>query len=637
MPKKKEKKGDIAKYFIRRERTEKAGGGTMTDPSKMFQLNRMEGTGQGEAGPTHDTDGTTHTITNKTHEERGKITDEESACVYGGTEGDRKGERDARLGPQKSKSPQKTTPSDDEVTWGTLPFPRPKEEAKLGRESGVASKHVPEEDGVASMGASWRAAEVRGDPTRTQVSTRGGTTKTRRGLVKTTSKRKDKTGKGEEEPTRRRSDKEGLKILYINAGKHERAVEEVSRLHRTDDIIIVGETPMVDEQPIEIEGYATIASEGRTDVSAYVKESRQYMIRSTETSEGHVTITTRGGWKVVGIYSRGEEGVETLPKVQGNKMIWIRDFNVRHKMWYDTGDKGRSSTDKKGRALLSWATRKGMKEIGRKEHARKQGLELPSKIDLIFTNADAKAYPPQEIANSDHNAIAVKIEGWAGREEEERRKTNYRGCNWEDIQEKMKKQRRPTTAEDFQRMMDEIAADLPKQKGNGQNRLPADLLRLRRETRKKARQGEKHEEYHALRNEYREKLKEYINSGTEKQLEDADETGVYQLSKRGRRKKVMQYLEKEGRLYRDREEMAECIAKHQGAGERREEEEEIWREVKEVEEWEIQDAVKRSPVGSANGADDIPIRMIQAANKAHPGALREIYTGILRRGKHPEI
>ena len=211
---------------------------------------------------------------------------------------------------------------------------------------------------------------------------------------------------------------------------------------------------MVDEQPIEIEGYATIGGEGKTDVSAYVKESKQYMIRSTETLKGHVTITMRGGWKVVGIYSRGEEGVGTLPKVQGSKMVWIGDFNARNKIWYDAGDKGRSSTDKKGRALLNWATGKGMKEIGRKEHTRKQGLELPSKIDLIFTNAEAKAYPPQEIANSDHSAIAVNIEEWAGREEEDRRKTNYRGCDWEDIQERMKKRKRPTTVEEFQEMMD---------------------------------------------------------------------------------------------------------------------------------------------------------------------------------------
>ena len=109
------------------------------------------------------------------------------------------------------------------------------------------------------------------------------------------------------------------------------------------------------------------------------------------------------------------------------------------------------------------------------------------------------------------------------------------------------------------------------------------------------------------------------------------------MNKRGKRKRVMQYLEREGKIYKKREEMAKCIAEHQGAGERKEEEEEIWRKVKEVEEWEIQDATRRCPAGSANGADDILIRLIQAANKAHPGALREIYTGILRRGKHPEI
>ena len=394
MSRKKEKKGDIAKYFIRRERTEEARGGTITDPSRMFQLNRMEGTGQGEAGPTHDTNRTTHNKTNEGHEKEGKTTNEINAHAYGRMKGDRKGERDARLGPRKSKSPQKATPSDDEETWGTLPFPRPKEEAKLGRGSGVASKHVPEEDGAASMGASWRAAEVRGDPTRTQVATREGSTRERGGLVETTPKRKDKTGKGEEEPTRRRKEKEGLKIIYINAGKHERAVEEVSKLHQTDDIIFVGETPLQDDQPMEIEGYATITEEGRTDICAYIKETRQHMIESAETSRGHIIITTRGGWKIIGVYSRGEEEIHTLPQVQADKMIWIGDFNARHVAWYDAGNKGRSSTDKKGRELHRWATRKGMREIGEKEHTRRQGTELPSKIDLIFTNAGAKSYPP---------------------------------------------------------------------------------------------------------------------------------------------------------------------------------------------------------------------------------------------------
>ena len=648
MPRKKEKKGDIAKYFIRKGGEVEARGGTTTDPSRMFHLNRMEGTGQGEAGPTHNTtqrDTTQHTTSQKSKDQtnqgythgNGDKTRDESAYDYGRTEGDRKGKRDARLGPQKSKSPQKATPSDDEVTWGTPTFPRSKEKEKLERGSGEASKHVPEEDGVASMGASWRAAEVWGDPTRTRVATRGGTPTERGGLVKTTPKRKDKTGKGQEEPTRRRKEREGLKILYLNAGKHERALEEVSRLHRADDIIILGETPLLDDQPIEIEGYATIAEEGRTDICAYIKEARQHMIEGAETSKGHIIITTRGGWKIVGIYSRGEEGIDTLPPTQTDTMIWMGDFNARHATWYDAGRKGRSSTDKKGRELLRWATRKGMREIGRKEHTRKQGTELPSKIDLIFTNAKAETYPPQEIANSDHSAITAKIEEWAGKEGTVNRKADYRKCDWERIKEKMGKAKRPTTGKEFQKIMDDAISNLPRKRGDGQNRLPIDLLQLRRETRKMARKKEKHEEYHVLRNQYREKLRDFVNSGVEKQLEEADETGVYQLSKRGKRKRVMQYLKREGKVYRKREELARCIAEHQGAGEKREEEEEERKDIGEVEEWEIQDAMRRSPANSANGADDAPLRMVQTANEAHPGALREIYTDILRRGKHPEI
>ena len=507
----------------------------------------------------------------------------------------------------------------------------------MEQKGGVASKHVPEEDGVASMGASWRAAEVRGDPTRTRVSTRGGTTEIRGALVKTTPKRKDKTGKGEEEPTRCRKEKDGIKILYINAGKHVKAVEEVSQIHRADDIIIIGETPLTDEQPLEIEGYATIANEGRTDISAYIKESRQHMIESAETKEGHIIITTRGGWTIVGVYSRGNEEIDTLPEVNEKKMIWIEDFNARHREWYDAGDKGRSSTDKKGRRLMEWARRKGLREIGHKDHMRRQGMELPSKIDLIFTNAEATAYPPQEIANSDHSAISAKIEEWTGKEEEERRKTNYRACDWEGIKEKMKKRERPRTAEEFQKLMDDAIKSLPKKRGDGQNRLPADLLRLRRETRRLARKKEKHEEYHKLRNKYRTQLRDFLNNGIEKQLEEADETGVFQLSKRGKRKKVMQYLEREGKIYKKKHEMAKCIAEHQGAGPRVEEGEEEEREIEKVEEWEIQDALRRSPADSANGADDAPLKMVQTTNQAHPGALSEIFTSILRRGRHPDM
>ena len=210
----------IAKYFKRIEGG--ARGGPTKDPSRMSQLSRREGTGQGEAGPTQ-TNTNTNANTGNENDESNNTNDKEydttstdkveeervaNAYTYGRTEGDRKGKRDSRLGPQKIKSPQNAAPSDDEVTWGMFPPPRSKEEAKLDHGGGAASKHVPDEDGAASMGASWRAAEVRGDLTRTRVATRGGETNTCGGPVKTTAKRKDRTGKGEEEPTRRRKNKD---------------------------------------------------------------------------------------------------------------------------------------------------------------------------------------------------------------------------------------------------------------------------------------------------------------------------------------------------------------------------------------------------------------------------------------------
>ena len=260
------------------------------------------------------------------------------------------------------------------------------------------------------------------------------------------------------------------------------------------------------------------------------------MVKSAEASRQHIVIETAGGWKIIGIYSRGHEGIETLPNIEGEIMIWIGDFNARHEKWYNNGSKGRSSADKKGRDLMAWAKRRRMTEIERKEHTRKQGTELPSKMELIFTNDQATAYPPQEIVNSDHRAISAKITERTTKAAT-REKAHYQYCDWDTAREDICLEKRPSTTEEFQAMMDKAVAKVPKRRGDGQSRLPADLQALRRQTRKLARKKEKHEEYHLTRNKYRNQLKEYVNARIESQLEEADEPGVFELCKRGKRRK----------------------------------------------------------------------------------------------------
>ena len=116
---------------------------------------------------------------------------------------------------------------------------------------------------------------------------------------------------------------------------------------------------------------------------------------------------------------------------------------------------------------------------------------------------------------------------------------NYKRCDWDMVLENMKKGKRPESAEEFQDMMDEEIKEIPRRRGDGQNRLPADLLELRRQTRKLARKNEKHEEYHRTRNKYRDQLRQFINAKIENQLEEADELKAYKLCKRGKRNWVM--------------------------------------------------------------------------------------------------
>lgn len=53
-------------------------------------------------------------------------------------------------------------------------------------------------------------------------------------------------------------------------------------------------------------------------------------------------------------------------------------------------------------------------------------------------------------------------------------------------------------------------------------------------------------------------------------------------------------------------------------------------DVKEKEVWEIREVARCSLSNLASGADDALIKIIQMANQVHPGALREIFTNILR-------
>ena len=105
----------IAKYFERIEGG--ARGRPPKYPSKMFQLDRIEGTGQGEARPTcTNTYKNNKNSNNNNRDNNTRSSDREegdentNVYAYGGTEGGRKGKRNARLGPQKIKSPQTQPP-----------------------------------------------------------------------------------------------------------------------------------------------------------------------------------------------------------------------------------------------------------------------------------------------------------------------------------------------------------------------------------------------------------------------------------------------------------------------------------------------------------------------------------------------
>ena len=227
--------------------------------------------------------------------------------------------------------------------------------------------------------------------------------------------------------------------------------------------------------------------------------------------------------------------------------------------------------------------------------------------------------------------------------EEINTKTNYKKVNPETLKETIKalNLKQPADCAELIQQLEDIRKTLPTKRIRDQPRLSKDILERRRTLNKAIRKKEDSERIRNLRLEYRKAIREHNNTRIEKALEDSnDNHQFFELSKRGTRKKMIPPQTMDGKTYRTHEEICDAIAKHHGEAEEQPEDEgqptdNHHGEIPTVRFDEVSDAINKAPTDSTIGTDDIGIPLLRTYHRSYPNYLGNIFTDILRRGKHP--
>ena len=176
---------------------------------------------------------------------------------------------------------------------------------------------------------------------------------------------------------------------------------------------------------------------------------------------------------------------------------------------------------------------------------------------------------------------------------------------------------------------------IPKKLNNPIHRLPPDLLKARRNLRHAMKTRWGSSTYTDLRRQYRKDLTDYINNKIEDSLDSAKNPEFFQFCKRGQPSKPIPSLTFKGQTYSGHQRIARCLADYHGASKPIPLKPTITKDIPPVTTEEITASLSKAPSNSANGPDNVNIKILQLLHSRHPKCLGDIFTNILRNGKHP--
>ena len=432
-----------------------------------------------------------------------------------------------------------------------------------------------------------------------------------------------------------------FRISHLNCRKSRMALDELTLVRSRDDALLITEPPITDGTPPDLTGYVLISSQGmETRTCIYIREWS--MTHTSEHTPEHLTTSIKiDGRTVRCIYDPPKEtnrNPHTYDDMEEGE-IRMGDYNATHPRWME----GNPITER-GKKLLDWIMNQtDTEEVGPREPTHTGG----NKLDLIFTR-DTEHHMTHvlnngNIKNSDHKCQSIKIQV-KYTETDGQRKTNYRKVDTHSLTEKIKTMslKTPTNPEELIDQLEQIRATLLTMEISDRPRLAKEVLDNRRTLNRatRSKRAGKHE-IRELRIKYRQSIRDYHNKAIDTILEESnDNDKFFQLSKRGKQKKAIPPQLVNNRLHRTHDEICEAMANHHGANDIST----MNPEPNSTEDWaiepvlthEIHTAITKAPPNSTLGIDDIGAILIKSYAKANPGYFENIFTDILRTGRHPE-
>ena len=435
-----------------------------------------------------------------------------------------------------------------------------------------------------------------------------------------------------------------INFSYLNAGRSADALTELHKSRPRDIIYFISEVALRDNYPIPLEGYYSIYAEPEASSTtirtcAYFKESASDCLESFTCHPDYVTVKLIDHWSLTACYVDPQsEILVTLLKPLTDRQMILGDFNAKNQSWFDLRPNDYSMSMKRGLCLHKWAKKYQLVERGPREPTRYQHGFQPSKLDLMWTTRHPMNFLNFDYSpttESDHCVIAARLRLIRNPRANLNPSPNYKKIDTKKIREVFEQNAPPHTATQLDNYLKLAVGTIPLTSKNPIHRLPPELLATRRDLRHAMKTRWGSQRYNDLRRQYRNDLANHINNRIENTLDSARDPEFYQFCKRGQPSKPVPALSFRGQTYSGHQRIAQCLAEYHGANNPVPARITPSPDIPPVTPAEVSAGLSKAPPTSANGPDNVNLEILRILQSCHPTCLSDIYTRILREGKHP--
>jgi len=409
-----------------------------------------------------------------------------------------------------------------------------------------------------------------------------------------------------------------------------------SSLKLKPKIILLAECPLENEDWMEIKGYTCYANTTaeKLGCATYIKNEYVNMFVMERVSTSYVTLHTYGTEITIG-YQRPTlktwDPNNNWHNLKGTQNILIGDLNAIHDSW----SMGRLNTQ--GCILRRWLDTRpnlGVVNAHGVSYIPPNPNHTSSTIDLVIADASCSVrVKHRTIASTEHRALESKT-GLVWRSTSEN-PLRYDKADWGKIETEIHLLREDENPSSLQeKLTNIILRHTPRASGKAKAFWNKDLTLIRKRLLKMVKNGTRGKELVEARRNFRKVIFEAKLTVNEKALQEETDPECFRAVKIKTTKHPIPALQRaDGTLAADHNHIAKELQDSLYGGEhRRDTPATINPTNTQVEDGEIQKALKASPNGAATGPDQIPTRMLRTLWRLRPDLFQKIINQVYKEG-----